>query len=708
MKKQVVVSLALGGILMLGSTNGALAKEPDPSIGLEDIVVTSTKVKKELMEVPAAVSVITSSEIQEQGHKDLVKFLKSVPGLHVSMDAEGSNFFVRGQQVPGGEGVMIYIDGRKAIYSGSSGNGIHQGHKLDDLPIEMIESIEVIKSPAASIYGAGSAHGIIHIHTRKSQKGDANIKGNISASYGSWQTAKANMVLMGAMDKISYSANFSAENSDGFRDADKENYLGEVNMGIDLDEENHLGITAGANQTNRKYPPNFKIKSDLEANRDSARIRVPEKPGFGPRPGTPAGWNYPTEADSSLLYGGIDYQGSISGIQISSAINLTRLEEDYFEPGTVYDNGSTEENETNNRTNDIMEYNLTMKKEILSQGKYQDFVTAGVDYEYYKYDNINNLQARTTAKTCSKRYGIFINNALSYDKMSLLTGIRFDKMDWDLENGLSANYSGSFEKISWDIAPSYSVNQNMRIFYSLSQSYWFPNAFHLSMPSWFEGTINHATPEGQVPEKNLTHELGIKHLLSRYFTYSITLYHIATENKYMRTYDGGIKAKFGGFTGFKPVGDAISRGVELAVDGNIFHWLTYRGGLSWTDATWDDGTFTGPGGRQDLSGKKLRNVPTWEYSAGVTIFPMKNVSWAVDMNYERDSYTDPANTDPNGSYITFDSRLNYTPSEVLSFYILCTNLFDKEYDKVYFSVKSGKYYDPRPGRYMEVGVTYKF
>ncbi len=87
---------------------------------------------------------------------------------------------------------------------------------------------------------------------------------------------------------------------------------------------------------------------------------------------------------------------------------------------------------------------------------------------------------------------------------------------------------------------------------------------------------------------------------------------------------------------------------------------------------------------------------------------MKNLSWAVDMTYERDSYADDSNATPQDSHLAVDTKLNYRHSETLSFYVLCTNLFDRKYDKEYNSGMSGTYYDPRPGRFMEVGVTYKF
>ena len=120
------------------------------------------------------------------------------------MDAGGTNFSVRGQKVNMGAGVMIYIDGRRAVYSGGTGNGTSQSHKLDDLPVELIDKIEVIKAPAASIYGGEAAHGIIHIHTKKAKAGRERIYGNVAASYGSWGTRKANLSLHKDSQKIDY------------------------------------------------------------------------------------------------------------------------------------------------------------------------------------------------------------------------------------------------------------------------------------------------------------------------------------------------------------------------------------------------------------------------------------------------------------------------------------------------------------------------
>lgn len=690
------------GFVLSGSAAGAAdgSEKEKESVLLEDVVVTAQK-GEDLLQVPADISCITAQEIQERGHSSLVGFLKNVAGLHVSMDAGGTNFSVRGQKVNMGAGVMIYIDGRRAVYSGGTGNGTSQSHKLDDLPVELIDKIEVIKAPAASIYGGGAAHGIIHIHTKKAKAGRERIYGNVAASYGSWGTRKANLSLHKDSQKIDYSAMVQAQQIDGYREKDKKNYVAEVNAGFRFDPENRIGLTLGINETEQKYPASFQLKSDMEKNRRSGRVRVPARPGFGGRPGKPAGYQYPTESDSSLFYGDMNYQGRAGDVGINSALHLSHLEEDILKPGIVYDDNTVGAKETNDRSNDIFEYNLTLKKSILERGALKDTVSTGADYEYFKYDNKNNKSKSTTVKTTSKQYGLFVNNDFSYGKFSLLSGLRFDRQDWDLKNAHPDSYGGQHEKVSWDLAPSYRVNENMTLFYSVGRSYWFPSAFHLSMPSWFEGSQNAPTPEGQVPEKNLTHELGIKHAFSKYLHYNISVYQTASRNKYVPSYDGK-KESFGGFTGYKPAGNSTSKGVELEVNGNLFDWWAYRGSVAWTDSTWDKGT-KGEAGRTDLSGKRLTGVPVWTYSAGMTFFPIQNLSLAIDMKHERKSYADDQNKTVEASYLSYDAKLVYSPLEKFSLHLTCANLFDRHYDK-----KSGSFYDPRPGRYMEAGLTYRF
>ena len=707
MSNRYFKTICLAGLLCLAPN---IMAQDEQAAELDSIAVTAKSKDVEIFKAPYSISIVTAEEISEKGHKSISDVLKSIPGMQVSPGSAGEKKInVRGQQVRGGVGIMIYIDDRKAVFSGSASTSVTQSHKLDDLPIEMIERIEIIKSPAASIYGAGASHGLIKIYTKKAEKDDEFLRGSITTGLGMWNTYKANTSFYGKKDQIDYTVKLGANKTDGYRDIDKSVFLGEIGLGWNIDNENRIGIKFGADTVDRLYPDNFLLISDLEANRDSSRIYFPARRGRGGM--TPAGYQYPTERESILVYGGLDFQGKIEDFEIDSNLNISKLDEDFFEPGEVYDNGTFGRDENNNRTNDIVAFDLSLGKTTFEEDNIRNFITFGVDYEYFKYnnkqDNNTSFALNSTLETITNRYGIFVNNNFTYDKFSIATGLRYDNMKWDLENARPAKIGSSFDEISWDIAPSYRINDNISLFYSLSQSYWFPNAFHLGMPSRFAHTAAPATAKGQVPEENLNNELGIKHIVSKNFNYNVTLFHLKTKNKYVATYDG-IMRQFGGFTGFKPAGNTTSKGVEISLSGKFSDFLLYRAGASYIDMTWDSGTFAGSlANRKDISGKTLKDTPKTSYTAGVTFFPIPDISVAVDMIYNGKAYANQENTTKYNSYLNFDAKVNYELSSDMSFYLLGSNILDKEHTTIHIP-RSTPSYIPNDGRYIEIGFTKRF
>lgn len=663
------------------------------------VVRPEEQLKLKLFKIPSAITAITAEDIEQRGHKSVPELLKSVPGLHASVDSSGTSFFVRGQQVAGGEGIMIYIDGRKAIYAGSNTTGVAQGHRLDDFPIEMIESIEVVKSPAASLYGAGASHGVINITTKKAGKGDQGFYGSVTAGIGDWNTYKANVSVYGRVDNVDYTTTLNVNKTDGYRKIDKTSVLGEVGVGYNFNDENRLGATFGIDKLERLYPVPFVSFEEMQANRDSPRVSITSRAGL-------TGYQDPTEKESTLTHTGLDYVGNFEGIRIISNFNYSLLDENYLNPGEVWDDGTTGSDETDDRKSKITEFDLSFKKVLFEKDAIVDSLSVGMDYESYDYDNDNNLSGSTSVDTITKRYGFFAHNDFSYGNFSLAAGVRMDQMDWDLKNGAGDDYDGDYNRTSWDVAPSYQISEKLNIFYSVGESVWFPNAFHLSMPSWFGYKTNGPVPGGQVPEENFSHEAGIKHLLSEKFNYSITVYNTKTENKYIASYDAPIY-EAGGFTGFKPAGNSTSEGVEISVDGRLSELFEYRANVAWTDTTWDEGTTSGPL-KTDISGKKLVNVPALSYSAGVTFYPIEGASISFDMQYDDSAYADASNTVEYDSFMQVDAKVNYYFSKTLSVYFLGSNILDEERYKENSGGMSGASYDPRDGRYLEIGLKKKF
>src|SRR5205814_4732532 len=101
-----------------------------------------------------------------------------------------SNIRIRGAgSLSGGYAPVFYVDGVRIESGVVEGASTFQGGTaLDFLNPDDIESIEVIKGPAAAtLYGADAANGVIQIITKKGRAGDQKLQWNAKVQLG--QTA---------------------------------------------------------------------------------------------------------------------------------------------------------------------------------------------------------------------------------------------------------------------------------------------------------------------------------------------------------------------------------------------------------------------------------------------------------------------------------------------------------------------------------------
>ena len=166
-------------ILIFISASLAQAKE---SVELETTVVTATKSKRMLQDVPVSISVVTSEEIERKGAANVADLLCDVPGVEVMLNSSPASqrIMIRGE---GSQRTLILIDGQK----------ISENKSMDGAPMlidpNIIERIEVIKGPASVLYGSEAIGGVVNIITKKG--GTKPIQATISSTYDSstegWQ-----------------------------------------------------------------------------------------------------------------------------------------------------------------------------------------------------------------------------------------------------------------------------------------------------------------------------------------------------------------------------------------------------------------------------------------------------------------------------------------------------------------------------------------
>lgn len=126
----------------------------DPSL-----VRSASRVSVPLAEAPGIVTVIRASDIRAMGARTLYDALRYAPELDVTRDTFGSyHIAVRGRNVD--TEVLVLLDGHRL-------NEVYDGRILYEIPISLVERIEILRGPGSSLYGTNAFAGVISIYTRK-------------------------------------------------------------------------------------------------------------------------------------------------------------------------------------------------------------------------------------------------------------------------------------------------------------------------------------------------------------------------------------------------------------------------------------------------------------------------------------------------------------------------------------------------------------
>lgn len=156
-------------VLLLPSASAAVtAMLADLSLEqlMNESVTSVSKKETKLNDAPAAISVITADDLARLGITTIPEALRLVPGLDVArMDASRWAISSRGFNFGYANKLLVLMDGR-SLYTPSFG-GVQWGDQ--DLMLEDLDRIEVIRGPGATLWGANAVNGVINITSKSSR-----------------------------------------------------------------------------------------------------------------------------------------------------------------------------------------------------------------------------------------------------------------------------------------------------------------------------------------------------------------------------------------------------------------------------------------------------------------------------------------------------------------------------------------------------------
>ncbi len=416
-------------------------------------IVSVSKSAESLFDAPLSASVLTKEEIRRAGCTSIMEALRLVPGIIVREQTNGSyDIHLRGMDnVPPNAAfdlnanttTLVMIDNRP-IY-----NYLRGGTFWETLPVDIndVEKIEVVRGPAAALYGPNAVNGVINIITRQIKKDGLYIVAN--NKQGSLNTFINNASVGYQQNKwgIIASGNYQGRNRSqtSYFEFNRNTWLQQPAYFLSYENDTAtnvkqrypnpgLAMDKYAGNIFLNYHPSEKIKFDLSAGiQHSVVQKVSNENEVTPL----------STASSISRY--IDFRANINGLSAQFSYNNGTQVTDY-DPGNKYDfttfDASIEYNFT--KGNFSLKPGLGYRLAVYDDTKYSDTLDE---------TGIFNTKAKLITQTASLR-GEY---KLLKDKLRLVAALSANEFNYP-----DTTY------ISYEFAATYKINKKhlLRAVYS--------------------------------------------------------------------------------------------------------------------------------------------------------------------------------------------------------------------------------------------------
>ena len=196
----------------------------DQTTDLDEVVVLSSKLDLPFSKNFRTVNIISSEDIKNSPVTNVSDLLQEITGIDVRRRGVGGvqgDLYIRGG---GFDQTLLLVDGMKMD---DAQTGHHTLNMI--LPLYLIERVEIIKGPAARVFGQNAFNGAINIVTKdlEGQKRTVHMKLN-ELSYGSFEQKNISLSTKITAENIKSLISYSGNRSDGYRhntDFKRNNYF---------------------------------------------------------------------------------------------------------------------------------------------------------------------------------------------------------------------------------------------------------------------------------------------------------------------------------------------------------------------------------------------------------------------------------------------------------------------------------------------------
>jgi iron complex outermembrane receptor protein len=641
-------------------------------IDLENVIVKSTKINSTIQQAPLSVTLKSFREEKNfNSQSSFSDFTRNTPGLFTSSSnnfSQDLRISIRGfgaRSAFGIRGIKLIVDGiPETTPDGQS--------QLDNLPLGLVSSIEILRGPNANLYG-NSSGGVISINTLtdSSEKYYRN-----SGIFGAYQYQSLQKTRILDWNSSSLIIHYDKRRSNGYRDQSgyKSNILN-LKYINDLDNNNKIVWQINYTDSPYAYDSGGLKLSEVENDRRQARKNNIDYDTYEKVKHLKTGvsWNHKRSEnsffDSYFFYQKRDFFTKLP-FNFGGIISLDR---DYYGLGTKY----------------TKKYYLDNRKKTLVLGL--DYLNQSDDRKRYKNDF--GVQGEMTFDQIEqfKSTGLFMLSQTNYDSGLLVRyGIRYDINDI----GTDSSSSIILDKLNPSVGLSYKVNSNDNIFFSFGTSFETPTLNELSNNPNGVG-LN----EDLKSSSSLNYEIGWRKAVSN-LTLEAIAYAISSENEIL-PYE---LEQFPGKNFYQNVGSTSRYGIELNSQ------LSFKGGrinLSYTLSKnkFEDFIID----NNNLADNLIPGIPSQMLDLDLIFKLSRGRSLIISNRLIGERYADNANETLISSYNLLNIKYSkeiFSNSEI---FLGVNNAFNQEYfDNIRINAFGKRYYEPAPKRNFYFGINFSF
>ncbi|WP_298306560.1 TonB-dependent receptor plug domain-containing protein [Flavobacterium sp.] len=489
--------IRISAIVALMSTCGYAQEKDSTKVNqLQELVISDTKFAQSKEKSGKVITKISAEELQKKSGQSLATVLSSVAGVEINgnQSANGKNlgYYIRGGK---NQQVLVLIDGNPV----TDASGISFEYDLRLLPVDQVESIEIMKGAASTLYGTGAATAVINIILKKSSK--KPIQANAYVNIGSNNTStnskyngqdfNQGFSVNGTVKKVNYLASINITESDGMSQiAAPENQTYENDRFSRVNYMSKIGFKASEKLTLDFFGNYDVLKNDYDFSFDNTGFNDTDlnksnteqfRFGFSPK-----------------------YKYNRGEFVINSS--FTKLQRDYSEFNSwtsVIENSLYESRGVN--LDAFNKYKVTS----------DFFLVTGVNYQFY--DMLSETPYANITRESTK-----FNMIDPY-----LTGVYTSKFGLNINAGARLNVHSEYgNQVVYNINPSFSFGKDVpvKLLASYSTAYVTPSLYQLY--SEFGNTK-------LTPEKNATIEAGFEvGLLNKKLIFNAVAFHREQNNSF--------------------------------------------------------------------------------------------------------------------------------------------------------------------------------